>query len=158
MRIVHEIDESASVSCGGALYGRAADEEVAGGFKASALLLVEERGLVSGEELHVEGNARHVLAALKELIVQIELIGDAYVRDGKLRADWRGPERERFLASDASGLVDLRAQIRATDPGELAEAFFQNRGIVVADPDACDLACGIRLERDRVLALLDGQG
>lgn len=95
MRIVHEVLGQATVTCGAELYAKAVDEQYSPGFRVTALVVVEERGVVPHEEIHIEGSARHVLAALRELVTQIEVCGDLYVRDGHLRADWQETEQPK---------------------------------------------------------------
>jgi len=93
MRIIHEIDGEPSTTVSAQPYAKRADAVKSTGFRVNALVLVEERGLTPGEELHIEGNARHVLKALRELIEQIEGIAEIYVDDGTIDEGWEKVER-----------------------------------------------------------------
>ncbi len=93
MRIIHEIDGEPSTTVSAQPYAKRADAVNSTGFRVNALILVEERGLTPGEELHIDGDARHVLKALRELVEQIEEIGKIYVDDGTIIENWEKVER-----------------------------------------------------------------
>lgn len=88
MRIVHEIEDKPTCSVCCEPYARAARQTKSRGFKVDLMVYVKEDGIVPGEMIHVEGNAKYVLHMLKELVRQVETVGDMYVEEGRVIKDW----------------------------------------------------------------------
>ncbi len=89
MRIVHEIDDEATVSVGVEPYSKPVGEALATGLKATILILVEQHGIVIDEQIYIDGNAKYILKALREVIEAIENIADEYVKCGELNPNWK---------------------------------------------------------------------
>lgn len=89
MRIVHEIESRATVSGGCTPYVKMPDKDRASGFHADLLILVEARGFAPSEELHIEGNAKYILAALREAVMMLEEVGADFVADGRVCENWQ---------------------------------------------------------------------
>ncbi len=89
MRIVHEIDDEATVSVGIKPYSKPVGEDLPTGLKATILILVEQHGIVIDEQIYIDGNAKHILKALREIIETIEECAEEYVKCGELTPDWK---------------------------------------------------------------------
>jgi hypothetical protein len=86
MRIVHEIYSNAIVvSQGEPLVGVPANN-----FVVTLTIVTPAKGPSAADDLHIEGDAKLVRAALERALASLDATAAGLIRDGKLAADWHG--------------------------------------------------------------------
>ena len=87
MRIIHDIDGETQVSATGEPHAKHISER-ATGFRVK--ILITSMRLGREEVIHIHGSAKFVREALQTALEQIDIVGDAFVREGAIEPNWSG--------------------------------------------------------------------